>query len=713
MSKVSVIIPARNERYLVNTVRDVFAKAQGDIEAVVILDGGNIPAEWPALQSAHTNLHTVHWAESRGMRPGINAGVASAISRGAKFIGKFDAHCLFGEGFDVKLAADCADNWIVVPRRKRLDAENWTIQETGKLDIDYHYLSFPDNPDDFGGPGLNGKVWEQRIRERLGKSEFDLDEEMSSQGSGWFMRADYFQYLELMDDANYGKFWNEFQELGLKSWLSGGQVMVNKRTWYAHLHKGRTYKGADGKGGRGYHLPESWLKQGAGFTWNWIWNDAAFNHKQTRPFEWLIDHFWPVPTWKEDWRDVLYKDRKPRMVGIPQAKEVITTSDDIGEKVEGAQPSLRILSARYGILSSMPPFTDHSIDVVDQVRLLVKNNSLDIVVNNSTLAPGQNPFRGKKKVLLLTYAYGDSDQVTVERTEKDWLIIGQAQRVRQPLDVVNLETAALKLDEGQVVRVPPGLTIHPYPEEISAAQSVGQEAVKALDDFGKVAGSLSAEVRAYIADGRSLPMSATALNDYLIRKFQIPAQRLRGPMPIEVPTFHRNDLAQLFAELGFQRGAEIGVAEGNYSKVLLEANPDCHLLLVDPWHAYSDNPQNKSKDKHEFAYNETKRKAVGYSNVKLDMRYSMDAVRDVADSSLDWVYIDAHHSYPYVMPDIIFWSQKVRSGGIVAGDDVYKLNDKWGAGPMEAIYDYARAMKINPWWLIAAHKSVDFFFVKP
>jgi hypothetical protein len=29
--------------------------------------------------------------------------------------------------------------------------------------------------------------------------------------------------------------------------------------------------------------------------------------KQTRKFEWLIDHFWPVPTWPEDWRDPKYE----------------------------------------------------------------------------------------------------------------------------------------------------------------------------------------------------------------------------------------------------------------------------------------------------------------------------------------------------------------------------------------------------------------------
>jgi hypothetical protein len=100
--------------------------------------------------------------------------------------------------------------------------------------------------------------------------------------------------------------------------------------------------------------------------------------------------------------------------------------------------------------------------------------------------------------------------------------------------------------------------------------------------------------------------------------------------------------------------------------------------------------------------------------VKIDIRYSMDAVRDVPDESLDFVYLDAHHSYPFIMSDLIFWSRKVRSGGIVSGDDVYRLDEaRWGAGPAEAVYDYAKAMRISPWWLFMGHKSVDFAWVKP
>jgi hypothetical protein len=109
---------------------------------------------------------------------------------------------------------------------------------------------------------------------------------MSAQGSCWFMQKDYFNALELEDEENYGTFYNEFQEVGLKCWLSGGRVLVNKKTWYAHLHKTE---------GRGYSLGNSQAEKGAAYTLRWLGNTAW--HKQTLPFNFLIDHFKPVPTW--------------------------------------------------------------------------------------------------------------------------------------------------------------------------------------------------------------------------------------------------------------------------------------------------------------------------------------------------------------------------------------------------------------------------------
>lgn len=198
--------------------------------------------------------------------------------------------------------------------------------------------------------------------------------------------------------------------------------------------------------------------------------------------------------------------------------------------------------------------------------------------------------------------------------------------------------------------------------------------------------------------------------EYIQNKLKIDKYRLRGPMPIELPNFNRDDLAKLFNELGFKKGAEIGVAEGHYSEILCQSIPDLELLAVDPWIRYADNPRAHSTEHQIFSYNETKRRLAPYPKAKMVQAMSMDAVRDVANESLDFAYVDGHHSFDYVMSDLIEWSKRVRSGGIIAGDDYFEM--KWG-GVIQAVQAYTQAHEIHPWYLIQAPRSVDYFWCKP
>lgn len=275
MPKVSVIIPARNEPYLNRTVDEVFSKAAGDVEAIVVLDG--YKPETPPKE--RTNLRLIHFDRSHGMRPAINA--AAGAAKG-KYLMKLDAHCLLAEGYDEILAAECDDNWIVVPRRYSLDANRWAPIED-KRATDYHYLCYP-HPNG----ALHGIRWDARARER---ENVEIDDEMSSQGSCWFMTQDHFwKRIGGMDAGNYGTFAQEFQELGLKTWLGGGRVAVNKRTWYAHWHKPRDH-------GRGYFLSAREKVKGEKYSTDY-WMNNRWPDRQ-HDIEWLIEKFWPVPTWPE------------------------------------------------------------------------------------------------------------------------------------------------------------------------------------------------------------------------------------------------------------------------------------------------------------------------------------------------------------------------------------------------------------------------------
>lgn len=279
--KVSVVIPSCREQFLARTVDEVLTKARGDVECIVHLDG-----YWPepALPD-DKRLIQLHSGKQLGMRPGINRAVAASSG---EFLMKLDAHCMLAPGFDLELQRECEADWVVVPRRHRLDAEAWAIQEVGKPPIDYHYLSYPFEREGDESCGLHGTPWYQRCRER---ADIEFDDEMSSQGSCWFMRRSHFNRIGPLDVTRYGNFIQEFQEIGLKTWLGGGAVKVNKRTWYAHLHKGKRW-------GRGYSLRDARHREGAAFATRFWMLDLW--KQRTRDLRWLIEKFSPVPTWPED-----------------------------------------------------------------------------------------------------------------------------------------------------------------------------------------------------------------------------------------------------------------------------------------------------------------------------------------------------------------------------------------------------------------------------
>ena len=51
--------------------------------------------------------------------------------------------------------------------------------------------------------------------------------------------------------------------------------------------------------------------------------------------------------------------------------------------------------------------------------------------------------------------------------------------------------------------------------------------------------------------------------------------------------------------------------------------------------------------------------------------YTTEAAKDVADESLDFVFIDADHSYMGVMRDVGAWAPKVKKGGMIIGHDIH------------------------------------------
>lgn len=143
--------------------------------------------------------------------------------------------------------------------------------------------------------------------------------------------------------------------------------------------------------------------------------------------------------------------------------------------------------------------------------------------------------------------------------------------------------------------------------------------------------------------------------------------------PIEIPNTDRGSLADLFNELAFTHGAEVGVEQGIYSEVLLKANKDLKLIAVDAWQVFPDYRDHMEQSEMDALYAITKQRLHPYATrCSVVKALSVDLAKQVPNESLDFVYLDANHEFAHVVEDLAAWEPKVKVGGIIAGHDYIK-----------------------------------------
>lgn len=175
---------------------------------------------------------------------------------------------------------------------------------------------------------------------------------------------------------------------------------------------------------------------------------------------------------------------------------------------------------------------------------------------------------------------------------------------------------------------------------------------------------------------------------------------------------NRVDLAIMFGELGFKRGAEIGVRRGTFSETLCTHVKSLEKLYsIDPWDLVFEDPissQHQRKygdDVFNRFYRQALRRLRKYPICEMIRKTSSEAVRDFEYGSLDFVYIDGAHTFDYVMTDIIEWTKRVRKGGIISGDD-YKPH-RYG-DVITAVNTYVQAHKIDLLNILDPDKDDEF-----
>jgi predicted O-methyltransferase YrrM len=150
----------------------------------------------------------------------------------------------------------------------------------------------------------------------------------------------------------------------------------------------------------------------------------------------------------------------------------------------------------------------------------------------------------------------------------------------------------------------------------------------------------------------------------------------------KAPGRHQNRLKMLEQMPKDGRCAEIGVWSGGFSGAILEVTQPTELVLIDPWDllsAQSEEEWTHQKHKNHVFMSELYANVENLygqlDNVKIRKGFSAEVLSSYPDNYFDWVYIDGNHLYDFVKKDIDIAFEKVRPGGIIAGDDFFWKRD--------------------------------------
>lgn len=176
--------------------------------------------------------------------------------------------------------------------------------------------------------------------------------------------------------------------------------------------------------------------------------------------------------------------------------------------------------------------------------------------------------------------------------------------------------------------------------------------------------------------------------EFLLGKYNI--RNKKSPIALHYSRWY--EFPRLVRELGFTKGAEVGVERGKFARNIISRNPQLKLFAVDGWKLYKDYDGYPyvNQEKLDSYYQKAKETLKPY-NVKLVKAFSMDAVKKFVNGSLDFVYLDANNRYEYSSEDIKEWSKKVKKGGLIAGNSYYNgLNGDFGG--MQTYYGVKKAV---------------------
>ena len=402
---LSILIPGRNEMFQSRTVDSLVENIRGKTEIIVGLDG-----EWanPPIRD-HKNVTVVYFGKSRGQRMATND--LCKLST-AKYVMKIDAHCTVGEGFDVKMMEEMKDNYTMIPTLYNLHAFDWVCPDGHR-----RYQGPSGACKECGKPTTRDIIWKPRLNKKSEFYRFDttlhfqyhgsrgkhvskddvLVETMSAQGSCFMLTREKYWELKISDES-WGSWGAQGTEVACKTWLTGGRLVTNRKTWYAHL-----FRTQGGDFSFPYPQDNKQVENARQASKDLFLNNKIPN--QIYPLSWLIEKFAPLddadPKKPGDWHEPrgkkmldLVNEKGKEFYAKQGATDRITEEDYIkGKSLMHGQPVSK------GIIY----YTDNAVNLKlgDRVRKQILKAGLPIVsVSLKPMKFGTNyVFKGERGYL--------------------------------------------------------------------------------------------------------------------------------------------------------------------------------------------------------------------------------------------------------------------------------------------------------------------------
>lgn len=175
---------------------------------------------------------------------------------------------------------------------------------------------------------------------------------------------------------------------------------------------------------------------------------------------------------------------------------------------------------------------------------------------------------------------------------------------------------------------------------------------------------------------------------------------------------------------------ELGVWEGEFAAFCEATLKPQQYTLIDFWRydRYSfileDAPQMRGlRSAYEGYFHGDPDRALEDAHRKVQARFAQkpnvailradvaEAAQKFADGCLDLIYLDANHTYEYVLRDLLLWFPKLRAGGLFVCNDFFEseIAAKQNIGVIPAWTTFSKRVQVYPLAVTSGEWS-DFYF---